>query len=488
MSAELARIGPSSEGHGSEGKLYGFTRPRIATARPLGSSKGRECARFARDVLGVELLPWQEWALEHGLVVDDAERWQSRTVAMLVGRQNGKTLLVGVRALAGMVCFGERKILAAAQNRDVALDAWRYALELAEDAGLDVREVRRTNGQETFSIGRAQYKIVANTRAAGRGLAADLVILDELREYRDWSGWGALEKTRRARPSSQLWAISTEGDEGSLVLTSISEQGRALAAEQSASDLAYFEWSAEAELARTDPLAWQQSNPALGRLIDARTIASEAAHDDPIVFETEVLCRRVASLRPWLPLGVWDACADPNLSTALAGSELAFALEAGPELRHATIAVGYRLPDGRVYVESVNAYVASDGPVLARAAERLAALVESWQPSCVVVVGRSRSEAAATRALEGSDVPIVQISAAELVRAANAFHEATLARRIVHPGDPMTSAHFGAVSSDGTMRRRSASQDVDAATCCVLARYGALHANEREAPQDWVAF
>jgi hypothetical protein len=486
MLADPEPYGPVPPIVGGEGTLRGFTRPRIATARPPGTSRGSECIRFARDVLGVELLAWQEWALEHGLVWDGA-RWSSRTVAMMVGRQNGKTTLVGVRALAGMVLFGELRVLAAAQNRDVALDAWREALELAEDARLDVHDVSRTNGREAFWIGPARYKVVSATRRGGRGLAADLVILDELREYRDWSGWAALEKTRRARSSSQVWAISNEGDEGSVVLTALSEQGRALASTETPSDLAYFEWSAEPERPRNDPVAWQQSNPALGTLIDARTIASEAEHDDPIVFETEVLCRRVASLRPWLPLGVWEACGDVNLSVP-DDAEVCFALDAGPELRHATIGVGYKRADGRVHVEAINGYSASDGPVLARAAERLSELVDAWQPSSVVVVARSRSEAAATRALEGCDVPIVQLNAAELVRATNAFHEATLARRIVHPADPMTAAHVGAVTSDGPLRRRSSAVDIDAAICCVLARYGALREIVRPEVQDWTAY
>ena len=109
--------------------------------------------------------------------------------------------------------------------------------------------------------------------------------------------------------SSQVWAISNEGDEGSIVLSSIAEQGRSHAETGIPSDLSWFEWSAEPDRARTDPVAWQQSNPALGYLVSADTIRSEAELDDPIVFETEVLCRRVVSLRPWLPPGVWEACA-----------------------------------------------------------------------------------------------------------------------------------------------------------------------------------
>ena len=69
-------------------------------------------------------------------------------------------------------------------------------------------------GKPSVSHG-ARYKVVSSTRRGGRGLSADLVIMDEVREYRDEGGWAALEKTRRARNSSQVWAISNEGDDGS---------------------------------------------------------------------------------------------------------------------------------------------------------------------------------------------------------------------------------------------------------------------------------
>ena len=80
-----------------------------------------------------------------------------------------------------MVLFGEQ-VIGAAQNRDIALEAWRDALETAEDAGLPVRNVKRTNGREEFWIGRSRYKVVSSTRRGGRGLHADLVVMDEVRE------------------------------------------------------------------------------------------------------------------------------------------------------------------------------------------------------------------------------------------------------------------------------------------------------------------
>ncbi|MET0767373.1 MAG: hypothetical protein ABWY50_07000, partial [Aeromicrobium sp.] len=319
------------------------------------------------------------------------------------------------------------------------------------------------------------------------GLSADLVICDEVREYRDFEPWAALEKLRRARSSSQCWAISNEGDDGSLVLEMLSAQGRLAAQTQQPTDSAWLEWSAAPELERTDVEAWRQSNPALGHLITAETIASEVAHDDPLTFETEVLCRRVATLRPWLPAGAWDSTADNNAGVP-DGAPVCFALDAGPELRHASIAVAWHRPDGKDFIEVVAAFAAVNGPVLSHAAERLAELCVKHQPQCVAVINRSGAEAAALRAVEDTGTPLLSITTAELIRAANAFHESTVARLLVHPPDPLLMAHVGAVTSDGVLRRRSPSADIDAAVAMVLARHAARTAPAPEPAFDWVAF
>jgi hypothetical protein len=466
--------------------LMGDPAPRLSSSVPSGVSRGGEAAEWALEVLGVELLPWQRLVLDRSLVVVEG-RWASRTVGIVVARQNGKTRLMTVRALAGMVLFGERRVLAAAQSKDVAIEAWRDALELAEDAGLPVHGVRRTNGQETFSIGPARYKVAASNRKAARGQHADLVVMDEIQVHRDWDGYSALEKTRSAQPSSQMWVIGTEGDEGSIVLDHLASQGRLASDTREPTDLAWFEWSAESGLERSDPKAWQQANPALGHLITEDTVRSELRIDPAAIFETERLCRRVVSLRPWLPAGVWDECADRAASIP-DGSSVVFALDAGPELRHATVAAGWRRPDGRVFVEAVDGWDASSGPVLPRATERLAELIDRWDAPTVVVMSRSGAESAAERVTEATETPTIRLSGADLVRAVNGFHEAVVARQVVHRGDAMTNAHVAAVTSDGVLRRRSALADIDAAVALVLARYGTLNLPERAPVQDWVAF
>ena len=80
------------------------------------------------------------------------------------------------------------------------------------------------------------------------------------------------------------------------------------------------------------------------------------------------------------------------------------------------------------------------------------------------------------RVLEDSGVTVQRVSGVESLAAANGFYEAVLSRSLVHPLDPMTASHVGAVTSDGVWSRRSASADVDAAVALTLAHHGVLHA------------
>ena len=79
--------------------LNGSTVPRVYT-EPLceltrETSLGFDIIDFARDVLEVDLLPWEEWFLVHAFEIvgdfDGEWHFRFRTVVAIIGRQNGKT-------------------------------------------------------------------------------------------------------------------------------------------------------------------------------------------------------------------------------------------------------------------------------------------------------------------------------------------------------------------------------------------------------------
>lgn len=180
--------------------LAGLERPRLHTppVRKLTrrTTLGYEFIEFAETFLGLDLLPWQRWWAVRALEVDSNGLFVRRTVLTLVSRQQGKTTLLKAISLWMMYMGRARLILGAAQSLDIARESWAGAVELAQDdpeLAAEIDAVRRANGeQELRLVNGARYKITAASRSAGRGLSVDLLILDELREHRDWAAWGAL--------------------------------------------------------------------------------------------------------------------------------------------------------------------------------------------------------------------------------------------------------------------------------------------------------
>ena len=49
----------------------GMTEPRLWTHREGAGSRGKDFQAFTRDVLGINLFPWQEWVTDQALQVDE---------------------------------------------------------------------------------------------------------------------------------------------------------------------------------------------------------------------------------------------------------------------------------------------------------------------------------------------------------------------------------------------------------------------------------
>ena len=352
--------------------LRGCEAPRIATA-PLRKLEPRTAVTekrtlgysvidFAREMLNIELLPWQRWALIHMLELLPDNSLRFRTVVLLVARQNGKSLLSQVVGLWFMYVYGARLVLGTAQDLDTAEEVWQGAVDLVMETDDNdeplhpelaelVDRVVRVNGKKSFNlVSKERWKVKAATRGAGRGLSGDVIFLDELREHQSWDAWGAITKTTMARAMALILCMSNAGDSASIVLrhlrklavTAVVEHGadpsllaEVVEAEQIVDDelaayaekgiddleefldgedsLGIFEWSAAPGCGIWDRDGWAQANPALGWTITEQAIAAAARTDPEWVFRTEVLCQWSAgTLNGPFPAGAWEKSCDPD--------------------------------------------------------------------------------------------------------------------------------------------------------------------------------
>jgi hypothetical protein len=455
--------------------LRGSETPRLWT-RPLRrltrrTSLGYRAIEFIEEFLGVELLPWQKWWLIHALELNPGGGLRFRTVVTLVARQNGKTTLLKCLALFFMFDRGVRLVLGSAQSLDIAREAWQGAVELAEaDPELrgEIETVRRANGEQELRLANgARYRITASTRSAGRGLSVDLLILDELREHRDWLAWGALSKTTQARPHALTVAISNAGDDDSTVLNALRDTALA----ETDPTLGIFEWSAPDGCDLDDRQAWAQANPGLGYTIGEQAIASSLSTDPPAVFRTEVLCQRVDTLDSAVSVDAWKACHDPASTMDALRDRVAVCLDLAPDQQHATLVACAIQGDGRARLEVVESW---DGPnTTARLRAELPGLLAAVKPRVVgwYPGGPAAALAVDLRAVKGS----TELKAADVPTVCQALAEQVTARRVIHPGDALLTAHVTQsrrlYSGDGWRFVRRGVGHVDAA----YAAAGALH-------------
>lgn len=365
------------------GKLYGREEPRVYTP-PLreltqDTTLGYDVIQFAEDVLGIALYPWQRWLFVHALeIVGDFEgewRFRYRTVVVEIGRQNGKTTMGTVLALFFLYMLGVALILGTAQDLEQAEDTWAAVVDMAQadpDLAAEIEHVWRTNGAKRLQLTRnRQYRVKATTRKAGRGKSADLILMDELREHRDWEAWGALTKTTIARANALVWCMSNAGDGSSCVLrhlrlqahrelgdpdgivAAIGDKADAPDEDEDETTLGWFEWSAPPDADQADPTAWTYSNPSLGYGIPLRNIKSAFTTDPPDVFRTECLCQWVEAIeQPPFPEDSWANGIDAQSSIPI-GNPFSVGVDVSADREHSAIAVCGRRADGRLHGELV---------------------------------------------------------------------------------------------------------------------------------------
>lgn len=419
--------------------VLGVVEPRLFTAplRPLNreTSRGFAAIDFARYA-GTPFLPWQEWLAIHALETLPDGRYRFRVVLVIVARQNGKsTWKRGITAFR-MVLDGARLVVGLAQEVATARDQWQQTLDVIRDhpeLSTLVQSVKTGNAGQSFTLADgASYIVKASNRRAARGLASVAEVnFDELREQTRWDTWAAVSKTTTANRLGMLVAMSNAGDGSAVVLNQLRE----VALAELDPSVGIFEWSAPPGCALDDWSAIAQANPSLGYAIHADSIRTSQATDPPNLYRTEVLCQRVDALEDVVDRDAWESGKDARGKlSSVAREHLAVCFDAAEGGTHATLAGAAVLPDGRIRTAILKAWRKSAdahrelGPLL----DELGANAVAWYPNGPADEFRP--------VFEGRD-GVIPLAGAKQSAACSGLVGLVKARRIVHPGDPLQTAH-----------------------------------------------
>jgi phage terminase large subunit-like protein len=329
----------------------GNPQPRVQT--PPAPAQGNRVGDLVAlaEALGTPLLEWQKNAATEILKTNDAGLFVNKTSVIVCARQNGKTTLLRLLILCHLFLWDSKLIVATAQDRAIARETFKAVADIIMETSWLRSELKGTprfaNGQEAIETKSGARFLIVAPNSGARGLSADFVIIDELREHRNEDSFSALAYTTMARPNATMLCLSNAGDASSVVLNRFKDTAKRMISNRESGSFCWLEWSAKDNAKLDDPKAWAAANPALGQTITAEAIRSRL-RDNPNVFRTEVLSQWVTNLSSPFPDGLWDSCLDEKLEIT-AGKPIWFALDIN-QLRTHCVLVAAQQQDNDIAV------------------------------------------------------------------------------------------------------------------------------------------
>jgi hypothetical protein len=499
----------------------GAQQPRISSVPPYASSSGAEAVELTR-VAGIELDPWQQMELTHGLgesadwkcphcthrsadpmrcpahpLANLIHPWAAFEVTQVVPRQNGKSELLIARILAGLFILEEPLQIFSAHEFDTALEVMRRLAFVVENCDDLRREVKHRGSQmvgikygngavgiELESGLRVRFK--ARTGGGGRGFSCDCLYLDEAMILQE-RFLGSTVPTLSARANPQIWLAGSPPDEqdpthDGVVLAKRRE--RALAGNDPS--LAYFEYSADFDgdpgrvpaSVLDDPDQRRLANPGLGIRITSEIVQQERAAMGSRQFAVERM-----GIGAWpntsddaervITLESWRAAAEHDPEGRIVSPPV-FAVDCNVDQTWASVAVAGKRDDGKIQFAVVEHARGTDWivPFLMD--------LKTQHKGCKVAIDRRGPAAEKIDDLKRERVRLIEMSTEDYVRACGGFFSGVTEDRFRYPSpqpelDEALSDARKASLGDGWKwsRRSSTSADISPLVACTLAAWAA---------------
>jgi len=454
--------------------LPSAAQPRVRLAPPANRNDAAEVVDLA-DAYGTALDPWQVDTLAAGMGVRDDGGWAAKSVGVNIARQNGKSVILVTRALAGALLFGEKVIICSAHEQKTSRVLFLNLLSYFENFdGLRrrVKSVGRALGREEIWLKDGTHVFFpARTRSTLRGWSIDCYLADEAQLITDQQ-WESAKPALSARPNAQVWLLGTAPQ----MLTDAEVFGRLRAAAHDGTDgaLAWVEYGADPGADLDDREQWTAANP--GR-VEVEAIEAERRELSAEGFARERLniwptdrTVQVFNMDAWAGL----VAAGPEDGTRPA----ALAVDASPD-RVLAVAAAW-LTDSGTHVEVMDSNRVAD-PL--QALDFVAGLAGRRIP---VVVDAASPAASMIPHLQAAKVRVITTTAQDMGRACGGFLDDVTVGRVSHSGqDALTAAVRGCrkrpIGEAGAFGwdRRDGTTVVAPLVAATLARHGAVTVGRR---------
>ena len=476
-------------------RRYGNQKPRIDIYNNGDIELADKTIELC-EAYGIKLLSWQKAVLYRWMATDEFGKWANPECGLSVPRQNGKTELIIVRIIGGMVFLGEALVYTA-QSDNTVKEIKRRVMRFFYDAEEELRDMltdefnnepKSLDYVELRNRGRCVFR--TRTRTNGLGSTNDTLINDEAQEETD-AQQEALLPTLASGKSQNHQTIRagtppTAGSSGT-----VWTRTRNSVLNGKAENYCWQEWSVESITDVMDEEAWYYANPSLGYFLmitavrnEAATMATDSFNKMRLGWYAGVESLRAISDDEWNPLAVPEVELPPN-------PNLVYAIKFAPDRSAVSLAVGIIMPDARVHVEIIERRQMNAG------ISWLAMwLIERWRKCNKIIIDGAAGTQLLVEELVRSEPKISKKILTPNVKEAGAayssFHTAIQQRLLTHFNQPALNVSIKTVKRrdigrDGMFGYAAMNNDIqsDPTEAAAFAYYGAVRfKKDRQTPSS----
>lgn len=403
--------------------------------------EAKQAFKLVKDY-GNPLFRWQKSTLMRWLAVDETGRLVNTLCGLEVPRQNGKSELVTVRIIYGMVARGEH-IVFTAQSEETAETIKRRVLNFfyeSEDPNVHDLLGPRWKKKHPFSLKHIELttggRCVFTTRhrVAGLGTTNDVLINDEAQEMTDTQA-EALSPTVSASAlgNPQVIYIGTPPEPHGVGFIFKSIRDKAMSGKH---EICWREWSVENIHDPNDVNAWYDTNPSLNltiledtvRKIDLATLSDDSFNRQRLGWWSGTESKRAITDEQWTRL----ANKEVNLPEI---PELVYSVKIAPDRGDMTLSVGVELGGDQIHVEVIDSKPFGEGHKWL-----VDFLSERWRKCNGIIIDGWYGKQIIEEDLAAAGVPrkrIVSMSMAQIVDAHVFFYEGIEQHLVSHYDQPV---------------------------------------------------
>lgn len=462
----------------------GRQTPTLSVVLPYEETRGGEAVLLYNQSTK-KALEWQELMMYDIMAVNSDGTWRHMKFGWSVPRQNGKSELLIMRAIWGLL--HDERVLYTAHVVNTSHSAWEKITVMLDEMGFvendDFKNLKNKGSEQIkYLKGKGVINFRTRTVKGGLGESYDLLIIDEAQEY-TVDQEGALKYVIRASKNPQILMCGTPPTTVSSGTVFTNYRGKVLSGE--GSDDGWAEWSVPFMSDTKDRDLWYETNPSLGVLSTEKILAEE--------FGDDIVNDNIQSLGLWLLFNLksaitqkeWESSQTEKPPKLPAEPRLFFAAKFGKDDANLSLSVAVRLDENRVFVECIDCRPIRDG------CSWVLPFLANPHADCVLIDGANGQQQLADE-IKAAKVKIKTVlPTVGQVVAANAQFEVDLSNgKILHADQPAltqaaTNCEHRAIGSGGGFGYRSLIEgaDVTLLETITLAYWACANAKEKRKPR-----